>query len=366
MELKNKRVTVIIPSLNPDEKLTQVIDALIEKGFENIIVVNDGSDKQHLQVFETIKSYKQCDVITHNTNLGKGRALKDAFLYVLKYYPNTKGVVTVDGDNQHGTKDIVNCANNLIEHENKVILGVRDFSGIDVPFKSRFGNNATKKIFKLVSRMEISDTQTGLRAIPMQYLETFVNVKGERFEYETNMLLELKRMNIDFCEVKIETIYINENETTHFRPIRDSYEVIKMLLGYTLNSLKVLFGFMLSSLTASIIELLLFFLITALLTDHIGKSMSILIGTVPPRIVSSIFNYLVNRKAVFKSDASLKKSVYKYYFLCAIQMLISYGLVFGISWFLKLGDGTTTLAKAIVDTTLFFISFRIQKLWVFR
>ncbi len=366
MEFIGKNVTIIIPSLNPDEKLLQVVEALVKKGFESIIVVNDGSDEQHIPIFNTIKNYKQCEIITHKINMGKGRALKDAFMYVYKYMPNTKGVVTVDGDNQHGIDDIVNCAKSLIEQENKVILGVRDFTGVEVPFKSRFGNNITKKVFKLVSRMDISDTQTGLRAIPFQYLEHFSDIKGERFEYETNMLLELKRMRIDFHEVKIETIYINENETTHFHPIRDSFKIYKILFGYIWNSLKVLLGFMASSLTASVIELILFFMITTILTDHIGKSMSILLGTVPPRIVSSIFNYIVNRKAVFKSEASLKKSVYKYYFLCLFQMLISYGLVFGISWCLKLGDGTTTLAKAIVDTTLFFISFKIQKRWVFK
>ena len=74
--------------------------------------------------------------------------------------------------------------------EYKVVLGVRTFDGDDVPFKSRFGNNLTSFVFKAMCGLNISDTQTGLRAIPYRYLQTFCEIEGEHFEYETRMLLE--------------------------------------------------------------------------------------------------------------------------------------------------------------------------------
>ena len=226
------KVSVIIPSLNPDNKLIQVVDALVAKGFDDIILVNDGSDKAHMQPFLQLKEYRQCTVLTHEINRGKGRGLKTAFDYCIANRPDIDGVVTVDGDNQHKAEDILNCCNKMIECKDKVILGVRDFSGDDVPPKSKFGNNMTSFVFKFVCGLNISDTQTGLRAIPLKFLPLFSQIKGERFEYETNMLLELKNSNIDFKQVPIETVYIEENASTHFNPIKDSLKIYGVIFKY--------------------------------------------------------------------------------------------------------------------------------------
>ena len=78
------KISVIIPSLNPDDKLVSVVDSLVKKGFEDIIIVNDGSDSAHLWPFEKVGSYSQCTILTHEVNKGKGRGLKTAFEYCLK------------------------------------------------------------------------------------------------------------------------------------------------------------------------------------------------------------------------------------------------------------------------------------------
>ena len=66
-------VSVIIPSLNPDQKLIQVVEGLIQVGFNDIILVNDGSDQAHMQPFQTVARYSQCTILTHEQNKGKGR-----------------------------------------------------------------------------------------------------------------------------------------------------------------------------------------------------------------------------------------------------------------------------------------------------
>ena len=169
------KISVIIPSLNPDDKLVSVVDSLVKKGFEDIIIVNDGSDSAHLWPFEKVGSYSQCTILTHEVNKGKGRGLKTAFEYCLKNRQGYDGVVTVDGDNQHRADDIYNCCEAMVKND-KVVLGVRRFDGEDVPFKSRFGNNMTSMVFKVMCGLNISDTQTGLRAIPYRYLDTFCNI----------------------------------------------------------------------------------------------------------------------------------------------------------------------------------------------
>ena len=349
------KVSVIIPSLNPDNKLVSVVGSLIEKGFDDIILVNDGSDSKHMAPFEKVSAYPQCTILTHEVNKGKGRGLKTAFEYCLKNRKDIDGVVTVDGDNQHKADDIYKCCKAMVEAKDKVVLGVRDFSEEDVPFKSRFGNNMTSFVFKFACGLNISDTQTGLRAIPYQYLKTFCEVKGERFEYETNMLLELKQSHIGFLEVPIETVYIEENASTHFNPIKDSLKIYG-----------VIFKFLFSSLASSLRELGMFTVIEALLLGRVSNSLRIFTATAGARVISSLFNYSFNRKAVFKSSGSIKGSIVKYYILCVLQLCVSYMLVYAVTSLLSLGSVMTVVAKAIIDTILFVISFQIQRRWVFK
>jgi len=83
-------------------------------------------------------------------------------------------------------------------------------------------------------------------------------------------------------------------------------------------------------------------------------------------VISSLFNFSFNRKAVFKSEKSIKNSFVRYYILCVCQLLVSYGLVYLVTEALSLGGGLTVVSKAVIDTILFMISFRIQRKWVFQ
>ena len=347
-------VTIIIPSLNPDEKLVQVVEGLIEKGFKDVVLVNDGSDENHMWPFETVDKYEQCHILHHEVNKGKGRALKTAFEYCLENRKDIAGVVTVDGDNQHTPSDIYACAEKMKELKNHIVLGVRDFSGDHVPPKSKFGNNMTKFVFKTFCGLKISDTQTGLRAIPYEYLKIMTEIKGERFEYETNMLLEMKTYSIPYTEVGIETIYIEENASTHFNPIKDSIKIYGVILK-----------FLASSVMSSVIDIVAFAILN-LLCSSFEPAIQIFIATAGARVISSIFNYTMNRKAVFKSKASVKGSLVRYYVLCVCQMLVSYGLVWAVTYLLGLGNVLRVVAKAVIDVVLFMISFRIQRAWVFK
>ena len=71
-------ISVVLPSLDPDTKLLSVIDGLIEYGFTDIILINDGSKAECSSIFDELKNMN-CKVFTHHKNYGKGRALKNAF-----------------------------------------------------------------------------------------------------------------------------------------------------------------------------------------------------------------------------------------------------------------------------------------------
>ena len=349
-----KRITVIVPSLNPDEKLMKVIKGLEELGFDDIIVVNDGSRAENLCNFPNVDEHPSCTVLTHSQNRGKGAALKTAFEYFLKNKEGREGVVTVDGDNQHLPCDVLACCEKMLK-TGDLVLGVRDFSLPHVPKRSRFGNRTTSLVFRLACGMKISDTQTGLRAFPKEILADMCEIEGDRFEYETNMLLGLRERGIKLSEQKIETVYIEENQTSHFRPVRDSIRVYSLILK-----------FLLSSVIASLVDNVIFFICHLLL----GEGM-VLLCYVIARAVSSVTNFIVNKKTVFKNSDSIPKTLLKYYALAIPMLLISNfgvklivdslgGSLSGVS-----ASAVTTAIKVAVEFILFLLSFRIQREWVF-
>ena len=344
-------ITAIIPAYNPDRKFHTVIEGLVQAGFRHIIVINDGTDSKFLNLFDKVKKNKNCVLITHEENLGKGRALKTGFKYFLKHFPNDLGAVTLDADNQHKVKDVIKCAKVLKENPGKLVLGVRNFNQVNVPNKSKFGNKATSLAFRLFCDLDISDTQTGLRAIPATFIEKLVNTPGEKFEFETNMLLDTKTYGIKIIEVPIETVYINGNTTSNFNPLTDSFSIYRIILKFMCSSF--------SSILCDYVAFILLGVIFAFLPN----ALSLLIATVVARLISSFINFNLNRKLVFHSGSRLKKCIVKYYILVAITIMLSYTGIYLLT--AKLGFNEV-LAKMLMDVILFLLSFRIQVKWVFK
>ena len=349
-------VTVVLPSLNPTEKLIQVVSGLIGEGFADILIINDGSDEAHLEPFRQLAELPQCRVLTHETNRGKGAGLKTAFRYLLENEPGLLGVVTVDGDGQHLPRDVQHCAVRMLEEGGTVMLGVRSFAREHVPFKSYWGNTITSFAFRALCGIRLSDTQTGLRAIPAALLPALLDVGGERFEYETNMLLDMKRVGIPFEEVPIETVYEGTNEGSHFRPVRDSVRIYALILKYAA-----------SGLLSFLLDNLFFLLALHLLGAALGPWKTVACYVVA-RLLSSFFNYNANRRLVFQNNSGYGPSLLRYYLLCIPQMLISAGLVEALARLsgVSAAHGLLTLLKIAVDTALFFVSFQLQREWVFR
>ena len=141
-------VAILIPSLNPDEKLLSLLADLREAAFEHIVVINDGSSADYDSYFEAARTQYGCTVLTHAVNQGKGRALKTAFHHVLTELPQCCSV-TVDADGQHRIADIRAVAQETMEHPEALIFGCRDFSPktSGVPVRSRFGNVLTSHLY---------------------------------------------------------------------------------------------------------------------------------------------------------------------------------------------------------------------------
>jgi len=360
MELRD--IAVIIPSLNPDEKFTRTVDGMISAGFSRFVLVDDGSNKEHKGPFEALKDNPMCTVLVHKVNQGKGQALKDAFMFVYEKLPEIEAVITIDGDGQHTPHDSLKLANRLFEKPDEIVFGCRNFDLPNVPKHNRFGNKTTSLVFKILFGMKLSDTQTGLRGIPRKYLKEFAtDVEGTRFEYESNMLIYMSENKIPFSEVPIETLYIEENKSSHFRPVRDSIRIYGPILTKSRG-----FMFIFTGGICTVLDLALYSVALSALVGMENLWLQNLLCNLFARVISAICNYTLNRKIVFHSNAPVLEGAAKYFAIAIGKLLVSWVIQTPVFNALNITGLLKTVIKAIVDVGLAFISYFIQKKWVFK
>ena len=341
-------IVIIIPALNPDERLLRLTEELRTLCDFPVIVVDDGSSRETQYIFDRLSDIDNCEVLHHVKNQGKGTALKTGIAHCMRAYPGCAGYVTADADLQHSPRDILRVARALDNHPGSLILGTRNFSGANVPFKNRWGNRITSAVFRLSTGVRCSDTQTGLRGIPACFAEDCLSVTGDRFEYEMNFLLTAARKKLSFEAVPIETIYLEDNRSSHFHPVRDS------LLIYW-NILK--FG--ISSLLSAFVDLALFTLFSLRLFGTGADGL--LAATILARVLSGCCNFFFNRNWVFADRRLCGVKAAKYLTLFCGQMLASWLIVNLLSSL----PVHLILMKCMADTALFFVSYRIQKRYIF-
>lgn len=357
MERLPTGAVILIPSLEPDDRLPAYVQRLHEQGFDRIVIVDDGSSAAYQPIFERIEAMDGCTVLHHEVNRGKGCALKTGYTYIRDHMPDVTGVITADADGQHTVEDCLKLAEALREEKKVLYLGSRDFNLPNIPPKSRFGNKTTSGVFWALYGQWLPDTQTGLRAFRREELDFMIEVPGDRFEYEMQVLIACARASIPMIPLTIETVYENENAGTHFHPIRDSWRIYKVILGS-------FFKFMGASIASFVVDQGL----AALLAEWLLPLLALSAGSIVwlsgliARLFSSVFNFMLNRSFVFKLKGSAKKAVWRYAALCVLIICLSNTGV----WLLGRLGLSRWIAKLICDTLLYFLSFRVQNKWVFK
>ena len=218
----------LIPAYQPNNRLIKLVEELHQNGF-TIIVVNDGSDPICSRIFSAVED--SATLISYPENHGKGYALKKGMAYISKNFKPDFVLVTLDADGQHTVFDALRLSQKANDNKDCMLLGSRDFMG-KVPFKSLFGNTLTRFVFKLRTGVRVFDTQTGLRAFSDRLIDTMLNISGDRYEYEMNVLLQCCADRIPIVEVKTATIYENGNKGSHFNPVKDSIKIYKAIFGF--------------------------------------------------------------------------------------------------------------------------------------
>ena len=345
-----KNTAILIPAYNPPKALVSLCEELLKVENTKIVVVNDGSKKECEEIFSSLG--KEVTVLKHDVNRGKGCALKTGLRYIYENLKECSVVVTADSDGQHTPCDIMKVASSVDKDKREIVLGKRLLDE-NVPMKSKVGNVVARTAFVVATSVKIFDTQTGLRAFPTRLIPEMLDINGDRFEYEINVLLWAPSNSTVVREIDIKTVYINHNSGTHFRPFHDSVKIIGCILKYCASSF---FSFLLDYALA---------LILVPVFAHLGEKeeIALLLALLIARVVSSFVNYFLNKRYVFRMNKTSERYLIKFFILTAFIFVLSYILnyVFNIIFGIPL-----SIAKPVSDTLLFVLGYYIQRMFIFK
>ena len=220
---EDKRSTyVILPAYNEETRVQPVIESIAEKGY-NMVIVNDGSSDNTLEVLkESKRKYPdQIFIYSHPINRGVGMAMQTGFEAVLKYDP--KYIVNMDSDGQHSVDDLDNVLEPLVSGRAEAVIGARPLK--DMPLSRNFANAIMNLLTKIFYHVDVSDSQTGFRALTADALRKIeINARG--YLISSEFIREIHDNNIPFEEVQIKTIYTPETQSKG----TNSKEALKILI----------------------------------------------------------------------------------------------------------------------------------------
>lgn len=337
----------LIPAYEPSGELLNLLVMLKAAHFQ-IVLVDDGSGENYRWIFSSAMRF--ADVLIQEPNKGKGSALKLGLEHIKKHYPNNSVVVTMDADGQHSVSDAKKVADAALLNAGGLTLGCRHFAG-NVPLRSRFGNTVTRFIYRMATGQGVSDTQTGLRAFQADMIPLMLKIEGERYEYEMNVLLTCAKKRIPIKEVEIETIYIDDNSSSHFSTIRDSLRIYRDIIKFAA-----------SSITGFLVDYGLYSLLI-LLTGSLGTAVSIPVSNITARIASATVNYTINKRYVFKNDESVSKTAIEYFGLAAIILALNTLI---LSLLVNIVGINEYAAKILTELSFYAMSWAAQKFIIFR
>ena len=228
LTLEDKNATyVVLPAYNEATRIQPVIESIAEKGY-NMVVVNDGSSDNTLDVIlESKRKYPdKIHVYSLIINRGVGVATQTGFDAVLKYDP--KYVVSMDSDGQHSADDLDNVIMPLVTGEAQAVIGVRPLK--DMPFSRNFANAVMNFLTRIFYKVNVSDSQTGFRAITKDALKK-ININARGYLISSEFIREVNDNNIPFVEVPIQTIYTPETQAKGTN-VKEAFKILIQMIKH--------------------------------------------------------------------------------------------------------------------------------------
>lgn len=198
MPIEHPDVTVLVPALNEEDTIGEVVDRLLALPISiQVIVVNDGSDDR---TGEILASY--CDKITVLTNEergGKGAAIRKGLPYA-----TGKTVIVQDADLEYAPEEIPKLVQPILDGKAKVVYGTRFSHGMhpDMAFANRLVNRMLRTEVLVLYGQKLTDEATCYKAFDTELLKR-MNLTCVRFEFCPEVTAKSCRLGEKILEIPI-------------------------------------------------------------------------------------------------------------------------------------------------------------------
>jgi glycosyltransferase involved in cell wall biosynthesis len=217
-------VAVVIPCYNAGGRLRPVVEQVLAHT-PRVIVVDDGCTDESMPSLEGLP----VQLVRFEHNQGKGHALLAGFRAALED-EKVHAIAVVDADGQHDPAELPGLCAVLRREKAGLAVGERRFGEAHVPWRSRFGNRVSAALLRRILGTRLSDSQCGYRVLSREFAVAVVaNVPGGRYETETAMIILAVRGGYPVVSAPIATRYERGNSSSHFRKLRDSWRVMRVL-----------------------------------------------------------------------------------------------------------------------------------------
>jgi len=195
------KIFIVIPLFNEEKHVNNVIKEVLNYKLP-VVAVDDGSKDNSFNVASKFKITN----LRHEINLGKGAAMKTGADYA--FSKGADAVVFMDSDGQHAPTDLQKFINKLLDRDCDVIFGSRNLN-YGVPLVRYLGNKFASVLVSLLFGIYVSDLICGYRAVTKK---GYQKIKWESTGYgvETEMVVRTARTKSKYCEIPIETIYLDK------------------------------------------------------------------------------------------------------------------------------------------------------------
>ena len=221
------RCVIVIPAYNPPASFAGYIPELKKAGFQDIIVVNDGSRTDKLPVFYKVERAGAL-VLTHEENKGIGASLRTAMTYYQEHFSGqTDGIITLNSDRLTSVADVQKMAESLHNEQEMgsyaIVVGSRDFGSHLVTDYDYRMNVLMKLIYHMLMGVRLADPMSGIFGIPDLRVQHCLDVPSERYSYETAMLMSFEK--IGFLQVPVHYVSFEKGYEKARRP-GDTFGII--------------------------------------------------------------------------------------------------------------------------------------------
>ena len=216
-----KQHLVAVPAYNEEKNVGRLVDTLINHvPGRNILIIDDGSADNTLEVARSTAA----TVISHETNEGKGEALKTAFRYAIN--EGYRGVITIDADLQHDPA-MIPAFTNLADTESFDLIVGRRIRTPNMPIERKLTNFGLSVLISMFAGVRIRDTQSGYRWLSCDIARK-LRLQTSGYDLETEILLMAGMLGARIGEIEIPTIY-SEDAKSHIRPVRDTIKMARLI-----------------------------------------------------------------------------------------------------------------------------------------